>query len=95
MAKADEQANKLDSDLTTLRLEYAQLASKKPSKGGKVDQVLKQQLEQLMVENQDLKEQNKQINSKTQPTKRIEIKLDKKDREIEKLQKDIEELKSK
>ena len=95
LAKADEQANKLDSDLTTLRLEYAQLASEKLSKGGKADQVLKQQLEQLMVENKDLKEQNKQIGSKTQPTKRLEVKLDKKDREIEKLQKDIEELKSK
>ena len=95
LAKAEEQATKLDSDLTTLRLEYAQLASEKPSKGGKADQVLKQQLEQLMVENQDLKEQNKQIGSKTQPTKRLEVKLDKKDREIEKLQKDIEELKSK
>ena len=49
----------------------------------------------LMVDNQDLKEQNKQIRSKTQPTKRLEVNPNKKDREIEKLQKDIEELKSK
>ena len=48
-----------------------------------------------MTENQGLKEQNKQIGAKTQPTKRLEVKLDKKDREIEKLQKELNDVKSK
>lgn len=90
--KEEDRANKLDTDYNTLRLEYAQLASEKPSKGGKADGVLKKQLEDLMAENQNLKDYNKQLDAKTQPTKRLEVKLDKKDKEIEKLQNKIEQL---
>ena len=38
-----------------------------------------------MSKNEELKEQIKMLDKKGQPTKRLEVKLDKKDREIERL----------
>lgn len=71
------------------------LSKQKPSKDGKVDTVLQNQIEQLMAQNKELKEHNKELDSKTQPTKRLEVKLDKKDKEIEKLHEKIEKLQDK
>lgn len=89
----EERADKLDNDLSDLRDNYTELANQKAGKGGeKVDQVLKDQLEQLGIENQQLKEHNKELEKKTQPTKRLEVKIDKKDKEIDKLHQKIEAL---
>jgi hypothetical protein len=78
-----------------LRTNYSELAAGKKIKGSKVDEVMQDQLQQLMNENRELKEQVQESNKKNQPTKRLEVKLDKKDNEIEKLHKKIEALQDK
>lgn len=95
MNREEDKSDKIDIELVQLRQNYMELSKQKPSKDGKVDTVLQNQIEQLMNQNKELKEHNKELDSKTQPTKRLEVKLDKKDKEIDKLHEKIEKLQDK
>lgn len=93
-----DRANKLDEDISELRKNYAELSKQKAGSKNATngaEKVLQDQLAAVMAENQELKEHNKQIGGKAQPTKRLEVKLEKKDREIEKLHQKIEALENK
>mmetsp|Transcript_6598 Transcript_6598/g.6167 ORF Transcript_6598/g.6167 Transcript_6598/m.6167 type:complete len:900 (+) Transcript_6598:235-2934(+) len=90
--KEEDKAIKLDQELSNLR--KMNFSSDKV-KAKDIDHAMEQQLNALMNENEDLKEQNGQLNKKVQPTKRLEVKLDKKDKEIEKLHQKIEKLEDK
>jgi len=90
-----DRADKLDYELAELRKNYAELAKQKTgSKGASAatEKVLQDQITTLMAENEELRNVNKQMDAKAQPTKRLEVKLEKKDKEIEKLHKKIEDL---
>lgn len=90
--KEEDKNIKLDQEISDLR--KINFSSDKV-KAKDIDREMEKQLNALMNENEDLKEQNTQLSKKVQPTKRLEVKLDKKDKEIEKLHQKIEKLEDK
>ncbi len=78
----------MEKELSDLWVKYSDSLTKPTGTGKKGDKSapLKEELSRLQNENEQLKWDKKELKKKTGPTKRLEVKVDKKDWEIEKLQ---------
>ena len=80
-----------ETELEKLRQKYNVLMTKGSKKGAK-GEAIKDELNGLQSENEHLKFRNKELKQKAKPNKLLQTRIDKKDREIEKLGLKLESL---
>ena len=88
-----EDVSELEAQLADMWDKYNTVLAKGSKKGTKQD-AMKNEIEDLTNENARLRYELKETEKKAKPTKRLEVKLDKKDREYEKLLMKYEKLES-